>query len=73
MKQQINQQEYCQILGLLLIAGQHTKSLADVKSAIAKIVEIEETSSDADWIDDAIYHPYSADELLSYMNIQKDI
>lgn len=73
MKKQINHQEYCQLLGLLVIAEQHTKFLASVKSAIAKTLEIEETSSDADWIDDAIYHPYSADELLSSLNIKKDI
>lgn len=72
MKKQINHQEYCQLLGLLLIAEQHTKAIADVKSAIAKTLEIDKSSSDAEWIDDAIYHPYSADELLSSLSITKE-
>lgn len=73
MKKQINHQEYCQLLGLLLIAEQHTKAIADVKSAIAKTLLIEESSSAGDWIEDAIYRPYSADELLKRLEIERAV
>ncbi len=63
----INQSEYLQLMGLLVLAKRHNDALNQIVDAVRAITGEED---DMGHSSDAVYSDYSADELLKKLDIR---
>ncbi len=66
-KPTITQMEYLQLIGLLTLAAQHVEAQKQLEKAVAELIGQE---GDRGHAQDAVWSPYTADELLEKMEIK---
>lgn len=66
-KATVTQSEYLQLIGLLTLAKGHVETQRQIAAAVAELIGQE---GDRGHADDAVWSPYTADELLEKMEIK---
>lgn len=66
-KATISQNEYLQLIGLLTLAKSHVDTQNQIAAAVAELIGQE---GDRGHAQDAVWSPYTADELLEKMEIK---
>ena len=67
----LKRSEYLQVVGLLALASTHSKALEDIEAAICKLVGEKPHEGAGEHVGDAIYAPYTADQMLERIDAQR--